>query len=35
MADPASQPTRQTFQRFQGTLDTQGVRAALAYLVSL
>jgi hypothetical protein len=29
------QPTRQAFQRFQKTLDTRGVRAALAYIVSL
>jgi hypothetical protein len=28
------QPTRQAFQRFQKTLDTRGVRAALAYIVS-
>jgi GAF domain-containing protein len=28
-------PTRQAFQRFAHTLDTQGVRAALAYIVSL
>ncbi len=35
MADQSTQPTRRTFQRFQETLDTQGVRAALTYLVSL
>ncbi len=35
MADQSTEPTRQTFKRFQQTLDTQGVRAALAYLVSL
>jgi GAF domain-containing protein len=29
------QPTRQAFQRFQKTLDTHGVRAALAYIASL
>ena len=38
MADQSPQhadPTRQAFARFAHTLDTQGVRAALAYLVSL
>ena len=38
MAEQSTQhahPTRQAFQRFEKTLDMQGVRAALAYIVSL